>query len=422
MVKKSFSIILLLLSLQASQAQETGRLTLSAALDSAVANYPLTRQKQLIDKNTELAIQNLQKSFLPQVSVLGQASWQSDVTAVSVPLPNFSITPPSKDQYKLVTDISQLLYDGGMNRSQRELQSQGRAIDQQKIEVELYRVREKVQQAFLSVLYVDEQVNQVNLLQKDIDNGLKKVEAQLEQGVVFRSAVDLLKAEWLKAEQRKVELLSARKGLIDVLSVFLNRPLAADQLLETPAEPQWETESINRPEWSLLDAQQKLLFTQSQMIDNRNKPKASLFAQAGYGRPGLNMLKNEFAFFYIGGLRLNWSLSNFYTHKKEKQILGINQSMIELQKESFLLQTKAQLKQQSAEILKIKQLLQSDQEIITLRERIKEAAKAQLDNQVITANDYLREVNAADLARQNWITHQLQLLQAELNYKTISGK
>jgi len=41
---------------------------------------------------------------------------------------------------------------------------------------------------------------------------------------------------------------------------------------------------------------------------------------------------------------------------------------------------------------------------------------------VITANDYLREVNAEDLARQNLITHQIQLLQAQINYQTISGK
>ena len=41
---------------------------------------------------------------------------------------------------------------------------------------------------------------------------------------------------------------------------------------------------------------------------------------------------------------------------------------------------------------------------------------------MITANDYLREVNAEDQARQSLITHQIQLLQAQINYQTISGK
>ena len=67
-------------------------------------------------------------------------------------------------------------------------------------------------------------------------------------------------------------------------------------------------------------------------------------------------------------------------------------------------------------------LIETDQGIIDLRAQVKDAARAQLENGVITANDYLREVNAEDQARQLLITHQIQLLQAEINYHTILGK
>jgi outer membrane protein TolC len=132
-------------------------------------------------------------------------------------------------------------------------------------------------------------------------------------------------------------------------------------------------------------------------------------------------LKNEFDAWYIGGLRLNWSLAGLYTKKREKQILDINKQILASQKESFLLNTNVQLQQQQSEIDKLMQLIFTDKEIINLRTSVKEAAKAQLDNGVITANDYLREVNAEDQARQLLITHQLQLLQAQINYNTISG-
>ena len=39
----------------------------------------------------------------------------------------------------------------------------------------------------------------------------------------------------------------------------------------------------------------------------------------------------------------------------------------------------------------------------------------------ITANDFLKEVNAEDDAKQSLITHQLQLLMAQINARTISG-
>jgi outer membrane protein TolC len=136
----------------------------------------------------------------------------------------------------------------------------------------------------------------------------------------------------------------------------------------------------------------------------------------------LNMLTNDFDLYYIGGVRFNWSLSNLYTKKKEKELVEINKRAVDIQKETFLLNTNTQLKQQQSEIDKLNQLVATDNDIISLRQEVKDAAKAQLENGVITANDYLREVNAEDQARQSRITHQLQLLQAQINYQTISGK
>lgn len=96
--------------------------------------------------------------------------------------------------------------------------------------------------------------------------------------------------------------------------------------------------------------------------------------------------------------------------------------MIEVQKETFLLNTNSQLKQQKADIDKLRQLLDSDIQIVELRRTVTDAAKAQLENGVITANDYLKEINAEDQARQSKITHEVQLLQAQINYQTILGK
>jgi outer membrane protein TolC len=160
---------------------------------------------------------------------------------------------------------------------------------------------------------------------------------------------------------------------------------------------------------------------QTRLVDARNLPRLGLFLQGGYGRPGLNFLKNEFDPFYVGGVRLNWTFGGFYTSKNEKELLELNRQIVGTQKESFLLNTRASLVQQQAEIDRLQQLLDTDQEIIVLRVKVKDAAKAQLDNGVITANDYLLEVNAEDKARRNFITHQLQLLQAKINYKNISG-
>ena len=410
----------LCLLLMTASAQEP--LSLQKAYELARQNYPLVRQRELIKQTRDWSVENLSKGFLPQVSLNGQATYQSEVTQIKIPTPGVTVDPLNKDQYKLLADISQLIYDGGMIKQQKAIQQFNETTEQQKLEVELYKLNEKINQLFLGVLFLDEQLKQVELVKSDLNNGIKRVEAQVNNGVAFRSNLNLLKAELLKADQRIIELQSSRKGFLDVLSLFINQPLPENTRLEKPQSKATISTDINRPELQLFSSQQKLLGSQVGLIDAKNKPKASFFWQGGYGRPGLNFLKNDFAFFYTTGVRLSWSFGGLYTRKNEKKILELNQKTIDIQKDVFLLNTNTQLKQQQSEIDKLQKLVSTDQEIIDLRIKVKEAAKAQLENGVITANDYLREVNAEDQARQSLITHQVQLIQAQINYQTISGQ
>jgi outer membrane protein TolC len=404
-------------------AQELNTLDLQQAYDLSRKNYPVIKQKDLVKQTAAISIDNLQKGFLPQLTLSGQATYQSDVTKVPVSLPGLTIEPPSKDQYKLLADVSQLIYDGNTTREQKVLQQLNASVEDQKAEVELYKVKERINQLYLGILYLDEQLKQVDLVKADIQTGIKRLEAQVQNGVAFKSNLNMLKAELLKTDQRAIEVKASRKGMTDALSLFLGQPVSDNVQLRKPtAIAEVMATEVVRPELKLYSEQAKLISQQNKVINAKNLPKASVFAQGGYGRPGLNMLKNDFDFYYIGGVRFNWSLGGLYTKKKEKEQVEVNKKIVDIQKETFLLNTNTQLSQQQAEINKLQQLIVSDNEIIGLRRSVTDAAKAQLENGVITANDYLKEVNAEDQARQSLITHEVQLLQAQINYQTISGK
>jgi outer membrane protein TolC len=402
-------------------AQDSTTLTLDKAYHLAQENYPLIRQKNLVRQTASLSIENISKGFLPQLNISGQATYQSEVTSVPVKIPGIDIEEPAKDQYKITAELSQLLYDGGATAAQKNVQNVNALVEEQRAEVDLYKVKERINQLYLGILLLDEQLKQVELVKKDIQLGIKRVEAQVQNGTAFRSNQLTLEAEYLKNDQRTIELKASRKGLLDVLSLFINQQLPESTKLETPVSAVSLPSSINRPELKMFDFQDSLYEVQGDVVSAKNRPKTSVFVQGGYGRPGLNMLKNEFDLFYIAGLRLNWSLGGLYTSKREKEILSVNRRMVDVQKDIFLLNTNTQLKQQESEVQKLEDLIAADQKIINLRTQVKEAANAQLANGVITANDFLKEVNAEDQARQSLITHQLQLLQAKINYQTIAG-
>ena len=419
-MKRVLTVIILLPLFVAGQNNST--LSLQQAYDLAEKNYPLIKQRELVKQTTDLTIENLSKGYLPQFSLSGQVTYQSEVTGVSVSVPGISFSSVSKDQYKFLADMNQLIYDGGIIKQQKNIQHLNDDVEQEKIEVELYKIKDRINQLFLGVLFLDEQLKQIELVKADLNNGIKRVEAQVNNGVSLRSNLDVLKAQLLQTDQRAIELNASRKGLIDVLSLFINQQIPENVQLERPVITSAISDDIHRPELKLFSSQNKLLRSQTKLIDAKNLPKTSWFVEGGYGKPGLNLLKNEFAFFYITGLRLNWSLGGLYTQKREKKLVDINKKIVDIQKETFLLNTNTGLQQQQAEINKFQKLIATDQAIIDLRIKVKDAAKAQLENGVITANDYLREVNAEDQARQSLITHQIQLLQAEINYQTIAGK
>ncbi len=404
-------------------AQQPLTLNLQKTYDMAEQNFPLIRQRQLLKNISEINLDELKTGYYPQLNINGQATYQSDVLKFTGNIPGITFPSPAKDQYKLSAELSQLVYDGGLIKQQQELEQLNNDVNQQNLNVQLYQLRDRINQLFFGILYLDEQLKQLELVKQDINLGIKTMEALVNNGVAFKSNLNLLKAELLQADQHGIEMRTSRKGLLDILSLFVNQPLPENTQLEKPvAQIPAMDNNINRPELNLFSAQQKQLQGRLNLYDAGKKPRASLFFQGGYGRPGLNALLNQFKSYYITGVRLSWNLGWLYTHKKEIELLGFAQQSVNVQKDVFLFNTNTQLKQQQTEIEKLQKLIMADKEIIDLRASVKDAAKAQLENGVITSIDYLKEVNEEDKARQDLITHQVQLLQAQVNYQTISGK
>ena len=242
----------------------------------------------------------------------------------------------------------------------------------------------------------------------------------MTNGTAYRSSVDELQAQLLTTDQSRVELSATRKAYLNMLAVFINQPVDENAILEKPAPPTI-TDAVSRPELLFYDYQKTSYDLQEQLLKDQLRPKLSFYAQGGYARPGLNFLSNDFAWYYIGGLRLSWNLGSWYTLKNQKNILEIDKTTLDIQKETFLFNTSVTQQQQNAEMEKYLILLKEDDNIIALRESVKTASAAQLENGVLSAHDYLTEVNTEDEAQQNRILHEVQLLQAQFNYQNTVG-
>jgi outer membrane protein TolC len=251
---------------------------------------------------------------------------------------------------------------------------------------------------------------------------MQKIESAIRNGTAFRTNADILQAELLKTDQKKVELRAVRKSYLDMLAMFIHQPLDENTNLEIPGKLVTQLEPvITRPEISLYNYQSQMYTVQHQLSSTRAVPRVSLYAQGGYGRPGLNVLLNKFDTYYLGGIRFNWYLGGYYNANRDKQIRDLNLQSVHQQKETFLFNTHISLQQQNNDLAKLNDLIVIDEKLIELRTRIKDTAKSQLENGVITANDYLRELNAEDQAKQNLSVHQIQLLMTQYTQQVTTG-
>lgn len=415
---KNLILLFLVLLFLETTAQEN--FTLESIIEKANSNYPLIKQKGYLEQNRNFNLAVLNRAYLPQISINVQATYQSDVTEVPIKIniPGFSIDPLSNDQYRVVADVNQILFDGGKIHQQKNLTRANEIVEQEKVNAEMQKMREKVRQLYLGVLMMDEQLKQVDLIENDLQNGINKMQSAVKNGTALRSHLAVLQAEQHKNNQRKTELNSTRNTLLKTISLFTGTTLDDKSKFITPLSTLQVQESflIRRPELKVFEAQEKFTDTQKKLLGVKSLPRLSLFGQGGYGKPGLNMLLNEFDWFYIAGARLQWNLGELYSLSAERKSNAISKSSIQVQKEIFLLNASITAEQYRNDINKYKQLISEDNEIVTLRNEIMKASKAQLDNGVITSSDYIREMNAADQARQNLLLHQLQLLQTELDY------
>lgn len=414
-----WSLFFLVCCHAALQAQPEN-LTLEECYSLATENYPLSRQRGLIAKSREYSLDNASRAYLPQVGLYGQATYQSDVTQLPIDIPGMEIPSLSKDQYKVYAQVDQKLYDGGMVRQQKKALEIESLIEAQKLEVDLYALKERINQLFFGILLLDAQLDLSKLLEDDVQAAMDKVSAAVDNGIALQSEVDVLKAELLRIDQHVVELRSSRKAFTEMLGMFIHREVDTATVLARP-ENKVPSMEIVRPEIALFDHRKKALEVQRQMLLSKNLPKLGVFAQGGYGRPAMNMLSNEFDSYYLAGIRLSVPLSGFYTLKKEKALLELGHESIAVQEEVFRFNIRFALKQQNQEVSKFTEMLASDDEIIRLRQNVQETASAKLQNGTITASDFLREANATDRARQSKNLHEIQLLMAQYAIKTTTG-
>lgn len=417
-MKKITTLIVLFLTLNVF-AQE--KLSLDECYSLVDKNYPLAKQNNLLAKQNAFDKETIKTNKLPQIDFESKATYQSDVIELPISLPDVTITPPNNDQYQATVNINQLIYDGGLTNAALEEKTASLKTGQKQVEVNLYQLKEQVNQLYFSILLIQEKRALLVAKEKELKTTLKEVKAGVKFGTLLPNSDSVLEAELLKIEQQFIELDKDKISNIKSLSQLIGENISATIVLENPEISINLETKINRPELDLFQLQKNQIEASEQLIAKKNSPKLFGFATGGYGNPGLNMLDNSFQTYYMAGLKLSWNVFDWNSNKKQRKSLQVNKEIIDNEQEVFELNTSIELTKHQSEISKISEIIVSDMDIIRLRQKILETSSSQLKNGVITASAYITELTNLYEAENNLKTHNTQLSYAKANYNTTKG-
>ena len=365
---------------------------------------------------------NLKTAHYPQISLQATGSYQSDALKINLPIPGFKLDDFPKERIQSYLEVIQTVYNGGMISGAVKMEDKQFELDKKNLEIELRKIKAQVTQIYFAclLLNIKQQVLELTLI--ELNERIRNLQSGMNAGVVLETALNQLKAEKIRAEQKIIETKSEMKNIQVVMGIFLNRKLTDNVFWKIPDSEKLSEENSRRPELFLLELQIQKISTSMELIRAKRRPKLSLFAQGGYGMPApLNFFNTEGDKYFITGFKFIWNVFDWGNFNREKKILSLQQDLVNTQKEVLEKNISMQLAKDEEEIQKYKQLLVKDEELINLLAGNLKQIGAQMENGVITPTDYLTALNNEQQARLNREVHRLLLIQAHENLRMDRG-
>ncbi len=403
---------------------QTDSLNIFQCFEATEKYYPKSEEKQLIQKQTRLEIKNIQAQWYPQLELNAQASYQSDVVKVDMgnelPFPvNFPTA--SKDQYKATVDVNQRIYDGGATKSSEQLEEIEGEAGKQSVDVTIHQVRQQVAKVYFGVLLLQKRQAIIENTLEELKNKKNTVQASVESGVLLSSDLKSIQAELLTLEQNRDELSEKLQANIQMLKELTGLSLKSKDHFLLPAVQLADSLNYARPEHELFRLQKEQLQQNRSLIKSQRLPKVFAFGKVGYGRPGLNMLQDEFDSFYLLGVKLKWNIWDWNQNSRKRQILEVQREQVNVQRNTFNKKLNVNMKSVMADINNFKKAIEKDKKIISLRREVAESARSKLENGTITSSEYISELNQLKNAKIKHEEHRVKLQKAKMDYLLTIG-
>src|SRR5215213_292438 len=413
---------------QQASAATADSIQLDALHQQAVAGDPRQRQFTLLAKQSELRLSNLSAGRLPVISAEAQAQYQSDVfTPPEQPGGGTLFPSPANDTYDSRISVQQAIVDPTIGVRQRVERAQ-LAESEAKVRTALFDLRREVNEAFFSASLLAERHRIIAVTVADLEKQLQEAGARVREGAALPSDTAAIQATLLERRQDEAEVEADRQAALVRLTELVKQPVSRDaafalpDLTQATAQARAGLDSLRtRPEYERFARTRDVLTQQQEAVSADQKPRLSAFGQAGYGRPGLNPVSDNFDSYYLAGVKVKWTPWNWGATRRERDAIAIQRDIVASEEAAFTSRLTRDIQNDLADIDRLDAALALDDQIVALRERVDAETGIRFREGVVTASEYVdrnTDVLEARLARA---THRVEQVQARARFLTSLG-
>jgi len=403
-------------------------LDLATLQEEALAADPRARELALQQTQTDLRTQVIKADRLPSVTTQGQFQYQSDVPTAPFLLPNGQppFTPP-KDTYDLSLRVDERLLDPTVS-TRLSLEQAELAESQARVRTSLYGLRDEVNDAFFQAALLEQQEATLAATVADLEKRLAETQVRVREGTSVASDASAVEATLLERRQNEADVQARRHTALARLSALTGRTITEADVLAVPeldAKVRDARASLAdvraRPEYDLFQRTRDRLERQGETTVASERPLVSIYGRGGYGKPALNVIGNEFEFYGLAGIQVQWKAWTWGSAGHERDALALQQQIVLADEEAFTDSLRRAIQGDLDTIDQLHGVVELDARIISLREAVERTTSSRFAENVVTASEYLDRTTDLLTARVAQATHRIELAQAGARFLTRLG-
>ena len=309
------------------------QINLSRCIEIALRNNPALKIKASDLRIAGEAVKQAGKDLLPSFGFSGSYRRQSTIPEVQFPaitspfggapislFPSNGLQLGSLDTYDFKLTMQQPLFTGFRLKNRRfaaDALEKGKQHDLEKTKSELIF---NVEKAYANVLKAHKVLEIAKTGSEQVDAHLRDVQNYVAQGMARKAELLAVRVKVAEAELAVVRAENGVRLAVAALENILGSDIKKDVNFadvdlsisrQTEREASVQRALANREEIKSLNFSLQAANTTVKIVKGNRLPAMSAFASYGYGRPGLDFIKNEWMDYWIVGVGVNWELWNW---------------------------------------------------------------------------------------------------------------